>query len=68
MPYVWFHRAPVENATAFAKLESRHRKFLWPETTAAPPAEEGDSDSPFSATVYMAGRPIWTYRYRSCGI
>ena len=60
--HVWSNRAPVENATAFAKLESRHRKFLWPETT-VPPAEKGDSDTPFSATVYTAGRPVWTYRY-----
>ena len=54
-------RDPVENATAFAKLESRHRKFLWPEATMLP-MTEGDADSPFSAKVYTAGTPIWTYR------
>ena len=54
-------RDPVENATAFARLESRHRKFLWPEATMLP-MTEGDADSPFSAKVYTAGTPIWTYR------
>ena len=55
-------RDPVENATAFAKLESRHRKFLWPEATMTMLPTEVDADSPFSAKVYTAGTPIWTYR------
>ena len=61
----FLERESVENATAFAKLESRHDKFLWPEVIMP---TEGDADSPFSAKVYTAGRPIWSYRYfhQSC--
>jgi hypothetical protein len=55
-------REAVENATDFAKLENRHKKFLWPESLNMEESRKG-GDSPFNAGIYKAGRPIWTYRY-----